>query len=179
MRTVSFHPSSLGSGAMAGPGERSAPHPRTRPRVERLAGQDLDVDQVEMDRVRVTGQVDDLPDLGAAGLDDLGRLSTYSRPNSGTVFTAVSVPRNWIRRPCLSKVSLRVRRLTGTCLGFGVGTPGVCFSRKGSVGVKAAGSLIAGSAASDPGLDPDLEQRPRVGSEARASTIGVSGLPGK
>ena len=105
--------------------------------IERLAREDLDIDEVEVDRVGVARQVEDLPDLGVpAWMISVG-LSTYSRPNSGTEFTAVSVPRNWISRPYASNVSLSVRRRTGTPAGSGVGTPGVWMMRNGSVGVRA------------------------------------------
>ncbi len=62
MRTVSFQPSSVRSGPLRGPGV--AGRAVVGVHVERLASRALDVDQVEVDRVGVAGQVGDLPDLG-------------------------------------------------------------------------------------------------------------------
>src|SRR6266545_1968208 len=70
--------------------------------------------------------------------------STYSRPNAPGV-TDTSVPRNWMSRPYASKASLSVRYRTGTPPGTGVGTPGACVIRNGSVGVNTAGNVTAGS----------------------------------
>ena len=64
IRTVSFQPISLASGGMASPMKRN---PAGRITGECLSLDDLDVDQVEMDRMGVPGEVEELPDFDRAG----------------------------------------------------------------------------------------------------------------
>ena len=75
IRTVSFQPISLASGGI-GAAERSA-YRITR---ECLSLDDLDIDQVEVDRVGVAGEVEELPDFDCAALGVLGGRRVWQPP---------------------------------------------------------------------------------------------------
>ena len=64
VRTVSFQPISLASGGIRGSGESDTGRRIT---FKWLPLDDLDIDEVEMDRMGISGKVEQLPDLDRAG----------------------------------------------------------------------------------------------------------------
>ena len=95
--TVSFQPSSVASGGRAGPVVREGPAGITRC-VEGIPVENLDVHQMEMDRVRVAGEIADFPDFHVAVVGVSVAVIQVSPPEPSRR-PAVSVPSNWVSRP--------------------------------------------------------------------------------
>ena len=61
--TVSFHPASLGSGGMAAAVYLSCVIVQISENIKRAAIENLETNQVEMNRVRIVGKIDEAPDF--------------------------------------------------------------------------------------------------------------------
>ena len=94
-------------------------------------------------------------------------------PKPGDPVTGVSVPRSWIRRPCSSDVSFRVRRRTVARAGLAVGHTRVLGDDERVSRPKRPRQADGRVRGPDPRLDSNLEQGPRIRPEARPRRGGL------
>ena len=121
-----------------------------------------------MDRVGVAGQVDDLPDLGAAGLDDLGRLVHVLAAELRDRIHRLVRAEELDQAPVVVEGLVEGEAPDGHALGVRRRDAGRLLQQEWVCRRECGGQLDRRVGAADPGLDPDLEQRPGVGTEAPA-----------
>ena len=189
MRTVSFQPFSLASGAMGRP--RVGGGAVVIDRIKGLPRQNLHVHQVEMDGVGVAGEVGDLPDFDVAAINHFRRRIGEKPPKRGAAGDMRTlVPRSLDQPPPLIKVLIQGegsdrQPLVGNWI-IPLTTVGPLTNKFGWEAAKALGRALfkALNQSSKPWLSPpardhpELHDLPGVGPETWLWTdSGVVGVP--